>query len=261
MSDFYFKRFYDDVKDPSWPDVTNYSEFCKLPNRIVQECVQNHNLPQRLENLGDSAYWIQQSGLNKVYTNGSLAYLPIPKCASSSYTRFFFEQLGWQSVRLTDLDPVKTKILSFVINPWTRRLKGVVEILCRSYEHNYDKILLAIQDRDFLDFVSRVMIVDNHSTPYSLVFQPWFDQINWIPMDILSTQEIHNAISLCFADTKENIDLTKIPKLNESSAKKKTIYTLIEQKFLSQQLPSEVGLMFAEDVKFYNRLVSKFASM
>jgi hypothetical protein len=38
------KQSYDAVKDPSWPEVRSPADFKKLPDRIKQECLNQHNL-------------------------------------------------------------------------------------------------------------------------------------------------------------------------------------------------------------------------
>jgi hypothetical protein len=44
--DFDFKNFYNDIKDPSWPDCTSMDEFQTLPLQIQKECVEIHELDQ-----------------------------------------------------------------------------------------------------------------------------------------------------------------------------------------------------------------------
>lgn len=42
--DVKLKRFYNDVKDPSWPDCNNVKEFFELPQHIQDECKDIHNI-------------------------------------------------------------------------------------------------------------------------------------------------------------------------------------------------------------------------
>lgn len=261
MSDYFFKHFYDSVKDPAWPEINNYSEFSKLPQSILEECRRVHNLHIRLEQLEDKAYWVEKSGLNLVYIHDNVAYLPIPKCASVSYTSFFHDYLGWQPKQLTEIDCTRIQVFALIINPLSRRLKGVVQTLNQSYKNNLDEVLKALKDQSFLDFISRVMIVDNHTTPYSLFFEPWFDLVHWIPMDLLSCQEVNTEIMTFLQKHHVQLDLSEVPRLNESNDKKKNIYKIIQQKFLTTEPPAELGIMFAKDMKFYNRLVERYATL
>jgi hypothetical protein len=41
---FNFKQFYNDIKDSSWPDCDSIHEFCNLPKKIQQECIEIHQM-------------------------------------------------------------------------------------------------------------------------------------------------------------------------------------------------------------------------
>lgn len=261
MSDYFFKHFYDSVKDPSWPEVNNYSDFVQLPKRIVEECYQIHDLSSRLAQFEDSTYWKNQSALNLVYAHKNVAYLPVPKCASSSYTNLFRDQLGWQSKQMSDLDLTQIKVFSLIINPLTRRLKGIVESLYKSFNYNDDAILTALDNQSFLDFVSRVMTVDNHTTPYSLVFESWFDLVHWIPIDLLTPQQVKKEMLTFFYQNNVQIDLPETKKLNVSNQKRKLIQQMIQTKIMQTEAPAELGLMFAKDTQLYNKLVVRYAAV
>ena len=261
MSDYFFKHFYDNVRDPSWPQVNTYSEFAKLPTFIKAECQQQHGLMQRLRQLEDRQYWISHSDLDRVYTYQNVAFLPVPKCASSAYIDLFHEQLGWRPDHLSNIDSNRVKVFSLIIHPLTRRLKGVVETLCRSFQYDFDSVLRALTDPGVLDFVAHTMIVDHHSTPYSLVFEPWFDSIDWKPMDLLSPDELQYEITKFLQDNHVNIDLPKPKKLNVSNASKNQIYEMVKTKTLSIEPPAELGIMFAKDLALYHSLVAKYATV
>ena len=93
MTDYYIKHFYDQVKDPSWPDVKNYNELINLPDKILDECNHIHELPTRLSQLEDTLYWKDE--LNLIgFQYKNLVYVPVAKCANSYYTNFF-KQNAW----------------------------------------------------------------------------------------------------------------------------------------------------------------------
>ena len=216
---------------------------------------------QRLQQLEDKQYWISHSDLDRAYTYQNTAFLPIPKCASSAYIDLFHGQLEWQPVRLSSIDFNRVKVFSLIIHPLTRRLKGVVETLCRSFQYDFDSVLRALTDPGVLDFVVRTIIVDHHSTPYSLVFEPWFDKINWMPMDLLSQDELQHEITKFLRDNHVEINLPKPNKLNVSNASKNQIYEIIKTKTLSTEPPAELGIMFAKDLQLYHSLVAKYATV
>lgn len=41
---FDFKKFYNNVKDPTWPNCQSYEDFADLPKTIINECVNDHQL-------------------------------------------------------------------------------------------------------------------------------------------------------------------------------------------------------------------------
>jgi hypothetical protein len=41
-----FKVFYNNVRDPSWPDCVTFEQFKKLPQHIQEECLHVHNMHQ-----------------------------------------------------------------------------------------------------------------------------------------------------------------------------------------------------------------------
>lgn len=261
MSDFFFKKYYDDIKDPSWPEISNYVDFLKLPKHIVDECHALYNLNDRLDELGNIFYWANQSGLNHTYCYKNVAYLPIPKCASTYYTNIFHGRYGWKKNKLLDIDLHKTKIFAFVMHPLTRRLKGLTQSLVRSYNNDYDTVLNKLQDESFLDFLSNIMLTDYHTIPYSLLLKPWFDHVHWIPIDLLSRLEAKKEIITFLKNNDIVIDFPDEIYANQSNDKKIIIFKILEQLILLKEPPAELGLLFAHDIKFYNKLMSKYAQV
>lgn len=81
---------YNQVKDPSWPDISDPQSFEKLPNWIKEECILIHRLnPYELTNLSfygdlhavvDDEYVIQyQNYFESVFAICSLHYCPLFK--------------------------------------------------------------------------------------------------------------------------------------------------------------------------------------
>jgi hypothetical protein len=101
MSDLYFKKFYNDVKDSSWHDVKNYADFLTLPDNIRNECIDVHHMQQRIDQIENPVVW--QTILTRAFQYKNLAYIPVAKCASTYYITLF-TQLGWKEVNITNLD-------------------------------------------------------------------------------------------------------------------------------------------------------------
>jgi hypothetical protein len=59
-SSFNFTKFYNGVKDTSWPECTSLEEFKTLPNWIQQECNEVHNLDIHISSSSEFEY-------NKIY--------------------------------------------------------------------------------------------------------------------------------------------------------------------------------------------------
>lgn len=261
MSDYFFKNFYDNVKDSSWPKVTNFTEFLTLPKHIQDECWQVHHLDIYLQQRQNIDYWTKHCSGNQVYSHNNVAYLPILKCATRYYIDFFHFRHRWSEQCLADINIEQTAVFALIINPMTRRLKGLVETLGRSYGHDYRKLLSALKDPSFLDFVSRVMITDPHTTPLSMVLEPWFDKVFWIPIDCLSDQQIKKQILYFLDEHGVEIDIPDTPRKNASGTEKLEVFAIIQEYFLNIEPPGELGLMYAKDQAFYHRLIQNYEKM
>lgn len=261
MSDYFFKNFYDKVKDPSWPEIRTYGDFLRLSPDIVDECRAIHGLDARLKELSDRSYWIKQSFAMQVFVFENVAYLPIQKCASTYYSEIFRDRLRWRSQNLAEIDTSKVKVFSLIMDPMVRRLKGLVETLSLTYDHDHDAVLKSIQQQAFLDFLSQIMITDTHTTPYSLLFEPWFDHVHWIPLDVLPhrrvKEEIENFLLSCGID----IQLPDMPHRHKSDEKKRKIFDTLEAHFLAHAPSSELGLLFAKDMELYYKTVNAYANL
>lgn len=249
---------YDDVRDPSWPDIETYNDFLHLSEDIVQECLHEHGLGHRLDQLSNQKYWIQQSQLAMVYTNGDVAYLPIPKCASQSYTKLFHGDLGWTRSSLFDVNMQTTKVFALTINPWTRRLKGLVQNLVQCYDHNYEDVLVQMQDERFLNLLAQISITDHHTLPYFTILKPWIDFIYWIPID---EYDADTEIRAFFRQQKIHVDFPNSVKINTSGPAKQLIFERLKNHLLHHEPVAELPYLFAEDMNFYKRILSNYAKI
>jgi hypothetical protein len=261
MSDYFIKHFYDQVKDPGWPSINTYNDFLKLPNSIRQECDVVHNFPSRIAELEDVNYWQNQTTHSCGYQYKNVVYIPVMKCANTYYTNFFKNQLGWTEVKLAELDWNKVNAFGLLMNPMTRRVKGITQVLTMSYDHNYDLILKLLESSDFSKFISNIILLDAHTIPYNLAFGKTINKIHWIPMEPFNDEELKNQIAWFLATKDINIKIPQNKRMNPSSLPKQKIFTTIQDIFLSTEPSAELGLMFAEDIKFYNNLINTYAPM
>ena len=259
MSDYFIKHFYDRVKDSSWPEITTYNEFLKLPKAIVTECNTMHNFPSRLCELEDVNYWQDQTIHNTGYRYKNVVYVPVQKCANSYYTKFFKDQLGWTKVKLSELNWNEVDAFGLLMNPMTRRVKGIAQVLTSAYDNNYVSVLTLLESSNFSKFISTISILDSHTVPYSITFGKEINKIHWIPMELFNDIALKKQI-MCFLATKNiNIEIPNNKRINQSLTDKQKVFTAIQNIFLSTEPGAELGLLFAEDVKFYNNLLKTYA--
>lgn len=261
MSDYFIKHFYNQVKDPGWPDINTYNDFLKLPKSIVTECNTIHNFPLRLSELEDENYWQNQIIHNIGYRYKNAVYVPVLKCANTYYTNFFRDQLGWAKVKLNELNWDEVNAFGLLMNPMTRRVKGIVQVLAMSYDSNYNLILQLLATPNFSKFISNILLFDAHTIPYSISYKKIINKIYWIPMEPFDDEELKNQIVCFLANKNINIEIPKNKRMNQSSIDKQKVFTAIQNIFLSTEPGAELGILFANDVKFYNNLLDTYAPL
>lgn len=256
MSDYFFKKFYDQVKDQSWLQVNTYTEFLKLPDTIQQECFQLHNLRHRLNEIEDNTYWINQSTHNVGYQNQDVVYVPVMKCANTHYVNLFYNLNNWKQVKLFELDLDRVQLFGLMMHPLTRRIKGIVEILSRSYGSDYKKILLQLQQPEFATFISYVSTLDAHTIPYSVLFGDLLTKIKWIPMELFSDQELQQQIKKITDAHNVIVDFPEIVnRMNQSSTYKMQCFDELQKIYLQIEPPAELYQMFSKDLALYHGLI------
>jgi hypothetical protein len=169
-----------------------------------------------------------------VWTHKNLAYLPIAKNASSTFTHYF-KNSGWALTQLDLLSP-DFKIFGHFQNPIDRHIKGTVEFLC---QHN---LVHLIDNPDWQKiFIHAVM--DIHSMPIISALGIRAEKIKWIP--------IHNQIPTLLVTQKwlkaqgYDCSIENLIWENKSSAHKLSLYYKIQD--LCQTLNNNGGLNFFYD--------------
>ena len=258
MSDYFIKHFYDQVKDPSWPRIDTYNDFLKLPKSIRQECKDIHNFPSRLAKLEDVNYWQDLTNHNIGYQCQNVVYVPVMKCANTYYTNFFKNQLGWTEVKLAELDLNKVNAFGLLMNPMTRRVKGITQVLAMCYNNDYDAIMKLLDSSNFSKFISTILLLDAHTIPYHIAFRKTLDSIHWIPMELFDDEELKKQIVSFLATKDIHITIPQDNRLNQSPMDKQKVFAAVQDIFLSTEPVAELGVLFAEDVKFYNNLLIQY---
>jgi len=260
MSDIFLKKFYNDIKDDSWPLINTYCDFLKLPEHIRNECINDHNMNQRLEQIESHSYW--QKILPNVYYYENLAFLPVLKCGSLYYIDLFENQLGWKKCKFSDLAP-GTVCFGFFEEPTTRYLKGITEWIWWN--------ILPLVNNDITKIpttlLETVIIGDPHSVPYTMCYGHSLEKINCIPMHQTTNEQQMQYLTTLFKTQNHNIKLpTTENRLHTSDELKLKLYNLIRQVF-ENYLPEKeeylhrgefTYLFLSQDLKFYRNLLNTF---
>jgi hypothetical protein len=106
----------------------------------------------------------------------NVGYLRSLKCASTFYTNIF-KANGWIRQGIDDIDWARDDVFSFIIHPYVRHIKGMVEDITA---WGLENIML----NNLGTFHWRqIPWVDSHSMPLSIMFKDECDLIDWIPAD------------------------------------------------------------------------------
>jgi len=276
MIDTEIINFYNSVRDPMWPDIQNYYEYQQLPTHIKNECDNLHNFQSRKNDLCNADYWIGQYLDVCVYEN--LAYVPVPKCACTFYGTMF-NNMGWKTVRLQDVDIENTKFFGLVMHPLERRHKGIAEWLVKSYyenkpqplahnvwqhtteEINWLQLYTDINTKYFKKLLSTTGFGDIHSFPYFLMLGSLRDKINWIPMDTLSKTETQISLMNFFKLHGHTISLPLDNQpLHVSDENQLQVYNIVKEMFNNDpEAIYQFYVVYADDLKFYYNLIDKFS--
>lgn len=275
MIDFEIVNLYNNVRDPSWPDISNYREFHQLPAHIKQECYDLHNFQGRKAEICDLNYWTNKTVHVCLYKD--LAFVPIGKCAYTFHTTMFTD-LGWKKVSLQDVDIENTKFVGVIRHPFERRLKGITEWVTRSYDKNqhdhstknpwiqgtvdtdWDELNKIADTKYFKMLIRNLGVGDLHTDPYHTMFGSFINRVNWIPMDTMSQQDTLLSLIkfLKLHNFDQELPLDQQP-LHVSSEKKLRLHNLLTQEFYNH--PEKIHRLYriyAQDLKFYYNLVDKF---
>jgi hypothetical protein len=256
MSDLILQKFYNDIKDPSWPSIETHYEFTKLPANIQDECYQQHNYNNRLQQIEDPDYWVGITAWVWQYKN--IVYVPLGKCASTYYRNLFENTLGWERLYLKDVDFEKSHAFGLIRHPLDRHLKGVTEWIYRY------KILQSFDgdlenNSTLRNLMSSILIPDTHCMPFSMFYSKHLEKINWIPMDIMSEQQVTDNIEQFLKQHGHNIKLPpNTERLNSSNQQKLNLHKAVKKLFPLKTELEYFYYLFANDLKFYRRLVEKF---
>ena len=160
------------------------------------------------------------------YTNGTLAWMSIPKNACVSWAHVF-ENLGWkkQDLYIPEIDLDKLQFFAFMQDPDKRHTAGVAQYLINeNLQHladdvNYQKLLTSA-------------CFDEHCySIHTVIPESIIQKTTWIIMD-----GIYNYEKLAEHYLRRNsVIVTSVPRLNVSGPEKQKLKEKIDQ--LKQKYP------------------------
>lgn len=268
-------KFYNNVRDNTWPDIKSYADYLQLPTTIKNECVAVHHFENQKNQICNLDYWVQLTGSVCVFED--LAFVPVQKCAYF-YNTTIFSNLGWQKVPLQDVDIQNTKFFGTVVHPLQRRLKGLTQWLVECYRTEDVHALesnpwvIAPTNVDWLQLktdlssgylkkiIQTVGIGDTHSMPYSTMFGNLMSSVNWIPMDQYTDNEVKIIMMEFFKLHGHDIQLPlNDSRLHVSGPEQNEIFDLVKTEFYSD--PTNLYSfykIYSNDLKFYYNLLDNF---
>lgn len=265
MSDYYLNKFWNDVKDPSWPDVKTWEDFIKLEESIQQECFILHGLEQRLTEIENPEHWRIHS-LCEMFQKDQFLFINVPKCGSSHYWNFFLDRLGWTRYFPDSINDLQDYVkFGLMMHPLDRYLKGLTQFIW----------ILNLKDKINLDnFVTGCFIPDLHSIPYHLLFNDLIESIHWIPFSLFTDEQTKSCMNALFATYNSNIKIpVSHPTKNVSPPEKKILHEKISTHWRNRTELSRstiersrdfrqnlyiVYRYYAQDLKFYRELITNF---
>jgi hypothetical protein len=270
-------QFYNNVKDPGWPDIQSYCDFLTLSSTIIKECNDIHQFQSRRKEICDRDYWVAQTLDVCVYEN--LAFVPIPKCAYVSNTTMFTE-LGWKQVPLNQVDIDNTVFFGTMVHPLARYLKGIAEWIVQSYQItpsvlstdnpwlmndldiDWAQLNQDLEKKYFKQLISTANVGDIHSAPYSMMFGTLLNRIHWIPMDSINENDVKISMMNLFKRCNHTIQLPlNTPRLHESSQNQLKVFDVVKKEFFNQQTNLiNFYKLYTTELNFYYNLLETFTS-
>lgn len=252
MSDWFLKSMWQDIKDPSWPDVEYWDDFIKLKDEIKSECRELHGIMNRVSEIGNPEYWRSYVNLH-VLQKDRFVFVCIPKCGSVHHVDFFVNRLGWQKKIFRDIQH-ETDLVYFglLMHPIRRYLKGVTEFI-------WHQGLADTIDMD--EFMKFACLCDQNCLPYNIMSSLPIEQVNWIPFSSMSPTQVkqcmNNLLELHGSDIRLPLHH---PMLHQSNEDKSKLFDRVKHSWGGQQQISiyTVYMLYASEIDFYQKLIENF---
>jgi hypothetical protein len=172
------------------------------------------------------------------------------KCGSTFFSNVFAAN-GWSRQLLHQINWDKDYVFSFVMDPYIRHVKGMVE---DAVNLGAEKIMLANLG---IKFWHNLPWIGTHSMPMSVRFGDQVHSIDWIPIDIgiVSTETIVDSLLEPHGVT---VDWAVPVDRNESSPYEKELFHKFSQ-MLNSQEKQDLLKIICTDYVVYNKAVQKYS--
>jgi hypothetical protein len=181
----------------------------------------------------------------------NVVYVRNDKCASTFFTNMFVAN-GWKNEPAHNLDWKKDFVFGFIMDPYVRHVKGLVE---DAVQMGVEKIMLTNLG---IKFWQNLPWIGSHSMPMSVKFGEKFQHINWIPIDIglTSTEKIVDRLLAPYnLKVNWNFEVDR----NESLDYEKQLFHKFNELCNSQEKHALLKNI-CQDYQVYEQAVEKYKS-
>ena len=173
--------------------------------------------------------------------NQKLVYIPTLKCASSYYTKTFYDH-GWKQIDQSDIDWDNQYTFGFLIDPLSRYAKGAATDMS---EMGMENIIMNFVGSRFWEFPP---ILGIHTVPITCMYKSVYNKINWLLLD----KNCESNLRMLFDKFNETVSLPS-QRVNESSDHQIEIVNKIK-KLVAGPGETWYNMLYPEEIELYNRV-------
>ena len=177
-----------------------------------------------------------------VWVSGKLAYVPIAKNASTTFT-VMCQNLGWHRMWLKELGG-KYRMFGHFQHPLERHIKGTAMFL------KNQGLTHMLDDYHWQKIWSRA-VMDLHSYPVTWSLGRKAFKMDWIP--ILPGSDVTNATRQYLANHK--IKVGDIPRLNDSTAWMEKLYQRLREIREEHDMDGTLQHFYSADMELWYNIV------
>ena len=186
---------------------------------------------------------------NRLFRRDDLVFAIVLKNAST-WAETILKLNEFSEITLSEVDWEKDHVFGFIQEPWTRRVKGVVEDLVTFYSVE-QYLLNNLGQKFWVEHLTFGM----HSAPLTLTWHQYCEKIDWIPMDMPNV-DLLDMLEKIFKHHGMDFNPGDRVDRHESSAYKKELFEKLQH--IIGNGSATLWLMLARDVDLYNSVLQRF---